>query len=88
VLVLLERVSDAQRMASKELREQLANDPRKNGKKKRKREDGNGDGNNDDEGGDYNAKGGILERGGAEKAKKQHDHRGKVSKGKSSRKGI
>ena len=42
MLVLLERVSEAQRLAARELRELQAQDPRN--KKKRKREGGSGSG--------------------------------------------
>ena len=48
VLVLLERVNEAQRLAARELRELQAQDPRK---KKRKREDGDGEDGDDNGGG-------------------------------------
>ena len=52
VLVLLERVNEAQRLATRELREMQAVDPRNNKSKRRDRL-GNGDSgvNSDDEGG-------------------------------------
>jgi ATP-dependent RNA helicase DDX47/RRP3 len=47
VLVLLERVSEAQRIASRELREMQAQDPRK-GKKRKGRDEADNDGDQDE----------------------------------------
>jgi hypothetical protein len=74
VLVLLERVNEAQRLAARELREIQSQDPRK---KKRKRGADGGDGDGGDGGDDDGDNGdadttvkNVMKRGGG-KAKKQ-----------------
>ena len=70
VLVLLERVNEAQRLAARELRELQAQDPRK---KKRKRDDGDGEDGEDNGGGGGGSSGG----GGGGHVHKSNSSRGK-----------